>query len=133
MKGKELRWKQRFVNFEKAFHLLERTLDIENPSEAEKGGLIHFYETCFELAWKSMRDYLENEGYEVKSPRQTIKQAFQIELIADGELWLNALEDRNQTEHIYDELIIDQIISKIRNVNFKLLNTLFLFFKLNYE
>ena len=52
MTNKSTRWQQRFENFEKAYKLLERTLQIKNPSEAEKGGLIQFYEVAFELAWK---------------------------------------------------------------------------------
>ena len=50
--NKDIRWKQRFQNYEKAFLLIKRTLEIQNPSEAEKGGIIQFYEMAFELAWK---------------------------------------------------------------------------------
>ncbi len=133
MNGKDIRWKQRFVNFEKTFKLLERTIAIRDLSEAEKGGLIQFYEVCFELAWKTMKDYLENEGFEVKSPREVIKQAFQIGLIEEGELWLAALEDRNQTSHVYDENIVNQIVGKILGTNFMLLRKLYLFFKMAHE
>jgi len=44
--SKEIRWKQRFVNVGKAFQSLERTVAIENPSEAERGGLIQFFEVA---------------------------------------------------------------------------------------
>ena len=130
MKDKKvIRWKQRFINFEKSFKLLERTLSIQTPSEAEKGGIIQFYEVCFELSWKTMKDYLESEGFLVKSPKQAIKQAFQIEIIEDGELWLSALDDRNLTTHIYDEAAIDNIIAKIREDYFRLLASLYSFFQ----
>ncbi len=56
MNNKEIRWKQRFINFEKAFMLLERTLKIKTPSEAEKGGIIQFYEVAFEISWKLIKD-----------------------------------------------------------------------------
>jgi len=75
--NKEIRWKQRFVNFDKAFQALERTVAIENPSEAERGGLIQFFEMAFELSWKTLKDYLEAGGFQVKSPRDVLKQAFQ--------------------------------------------------------
>ncbi|MGD9994139.1 MAG: nucleotidyltransferase substrate binding protein [Salinivirgaceae bacterium] len=129
MNEKELRWKQRYVNLDKAFKLLERTLAIEQPSEAEKGGLIQFYETCFELSWKTLKDYLENEGFEVKSPRETIKQAFQTGIIKHGELWMAALEDRNLTSHIYDEKLINEIAQKIKVHYFALIKELHHFFK----
>ena len=130
---KEIRWKQRFVNFEKAFKLLERTKHIENPSEAEKGGLIQFYEVSFELSWKIMKDYLESEGYIVKSPKQAIKQAFQIDLITDGELWISALDDRDLTSHTYDKNTTNAIIEKINNKYFNIIEKLYEFFKKENE
>ena len=130
---KTIRWQQRFMNFEKAFKLLERTLALTNPSEAEKGGIIQFYEVCFELSWKTMKDYLESEGFKVKSPKQAIKQAFQIEIIENGELWLSALEDRNLTSHIYDETATDAIISKIRQDYFNIISDLYSFFRKENE
>ncbi|MDZ7376459.1 MAG: nucleotidyltransferase substrate binding protein, partial [candidate division KSB1 bacterium] len=80
----------------------------------ERAGLIQFFEIAFELSWKTMKDYLESLGFLVKTPRETIKQAFQIELISDGETWLRALEDRNLTTHIYDEAFALQIERVIR-------------------
>ena len=130
---KEIRWKQRFVNFEKAFNLLKRVVAIKDPTEAEKGGIIQFYEVCFELSWKTMKDYLESEGFIVKTPRETIKQAFQVGIIDNGELWLNALQDRNITSHIYDEVITDEIVQKIKNLYFKEIEKLYGFFKKEYE
>ncbi|NCB55562.1 MAG: nucleotidyltransferase [Epsilonproteobacteria bacterium] len=78
-------------------------------NEIEKAGLIQFFEVGFELAWKVMKDYLVAEGYEVKSPRESIKQAFQHGLIDDGALWLEALEKRNLSAHTYDETILDEL------------------------
>ncbi|SHJ57331.1 nucleotidyltransferase substrate binding protein, HI0074 family [Paramaledivibacter caminithermalis DSM 15212] len=66
-------------------------------------GLLLLKEYTFELAWKTMKDYLEQEGFDVKSPRKTIQTAFQIQLITDGHLWIDALEKRNLMEHTYDE------------------------------
>jgi nucleotidyltransferase substrate binding protein (TIGR01987 family) len=94
---KDIRWKQRFQNFGKTFLLLQKTVEIENPSEAERGGLIQFYKRAFELAWKVMKDYLEELGFSVNSPREAIKQAFQSGVIENGQGWIDALEDRNLT------------------------------------
>lgn len=113
--NKEIRWKQHFENFEKAFKLLERTVAIEEPSEAERGGLIQFFETAFELSWKTIKDYLEAQGFTVKTPSDTIKQAFQIELIEDGHVWMQALENRNLIAHTYDEEMITEAERLIKN------------------
>lgn len=79
----DIRWKQRFVHFRKAFLLLEQTMTIEHPSDAERAGLIHFFEMSFELAWKVLKDYLEEKGFTVASPRDAIKQAFQAGLLGE--------------------------------------------------
>ena len=67
----------------------------------------------FELAWKVLKDYLESEGYIVKSPRETVKQAFQIRLIDNGHVWIDALSNRNLTTHTYDEELAIKMTSEI--------------------
>ena len=124
MNKKEIRWEQRFTNFEKAFKILERAVNIKNPSEVERGGIIQFYEMTFELAWKTIKDYNESEGLITKTPREAIKQAFQMDIIQDGHAWVDALEDRNLTSHIYDEEIVLLIVSKIKDRYFKMLKDL---------
>ena len=125
---KDLRWRQRFQNYTNSFEALKRGVEIENPSETERGGIIQFYEVTFELARKMIKDYLESEGYLMKSPRETIKQAFQNGIIEDGEMWLEALDDRNLTTHIYDSEIANKIVHLIKTEYFFLLKNLHLYF-----
>ena len=98
----DVRYLQRFENFEKSYLLLKLAVEINNPSIFEKAGVIQFFETTFELSWKLMKDYMEFLGYEINSPRNAIKQAFSVNLLSNGELWLDALVDRNLTVHTYD-------------------------------
>jgi nucleotidyltransferase substrate binding protein (TIGR01987 family) len=81
---KDTRWRQRFENFERSYKLLKKYSNQEIKTELERAGIIRFFEMTFELAWKVLKDYLESQGYMVKSPREAIKQAFQIGLIAEG-------------------------------------------------
>ncbi len=112
----DIRWKQRFQNFEKSLLLLERALEIETPDIVQKAGLIQFFELTFELSWKVMKDYLEAEGFEgVQSPRAAIKKSFEVELIENGHIWIKLLEDRNLTTHTYDEETVEKIAQLIRN------------------
>lgn len=120
----DVRWKQRFQNFDRACALLERTAANPDLSEAERGGLIHFFEMAFELSWKLLKDYLTIEGYEITSPRGAFKQAFQSQLIQDGGAWLIVLEDRNLTTHTYDEATALRVEKKIREEYFPLLQVL---------
>jgi len=120
----DIRYKQRFENFEKSFLLLKNAIDIKNPSIIEKAGIIQFFEITFELSWKLMKDYLEYLGYQVKSPREAIKTAYSIELINNGDKWLKMLMDRNLTTHTYDEDNSEEIYEKIKNDYFSLLKDL---------
>jgi nucleotidyltransferase substrate binding protein (TIGR01987 family) len=122
---KVIRWKQRFENFEKSFLLLREYIKIKVPSKIERAGGIQFFEMSFELAWKMQKDYLESEGFEPKSPKATLKQAFQSGLIEDGYIWMDALDDRNLTVHTYDENTAEEIEFKIRNDYYFILEKLY--------
>jgi nucleotidyltransferase substrate binding protein (TIGR01987 family) len=122
MKEEDIRWKQRFQNYEKSLNYLEDALSIINPDIIQKAGIIQFFEMTFELAWNTMKDYLEEQGLlNINSPRDAIKKAFEIELISDGHLWLKALEDRNLTSHTYDEETATEVENLIRNNYYHLL------------
>ena len=121
----DIRWIQRFQNYQRAYQLLQTALEIKQPSQVERAGIIQFFEMSFELAWKLLKDYLDAEGYSTKSPRETIKQAFQIQLIINAHQWLYALNDRNLTVHTYDENKAIEIENKIRTQYFPLLEQLY--------
>lgn len=115
---KDIRWKQRFENFNKLYRLLEKYFAKTELSELEQAGIIQFFEMTFELGWKVLKDYLEADGYIVKSPRETIKQAFQNDIINDGHIWIDALSVRNLTTHTYDESLAKKIVDDIINIYF---------------
>jgi nucleotidyltransferase substrate binding protein (TIGR01987 family) len=104
----EIRWQQRFDNFQKAFLLLKEALE-EKPmneySRLEQEGIIQRFEYTFELAWKTIKDKLFYEGYDEKTPRAVIRRAFEVEFISeeDTEIWLDSLNKRNILSHTYNE------------------------------
>ena len=124
----DIRWKQRYQNFEKAFKHLKIAVAKADLSELEKAGVIQTYEFTFELAWKTLKDFLEAKGVEVKFPRDVIKEAFKYELIEDGELWMDMLQKRNLMSHTYNEtlaelayrLIVDSYFTGLQQVCSKL-------------
>jgi nucleotidyltransferase substrate binding protein (TIGR01987 family) len=79
----------------------------------------------FELAWKVMKEYLEAEGYIVKSPRETIKQAYQIGLIEDGHIWIDVLTNRSLITHTYDESFVNKFVANIQQVYFSIFKALY--------
>ncbi|SDO04011.1 nucleotidyltransferase substrate binding protein [Alkalicoccus daliensis] len=113
---KDVRWKQRFENFEKSYLLLEKYAQQNLQNELERAGVIQFFEMTFELSLKILKDYLEMEGYLVQSPRQAIKQAFQIELIQDGHVWLDALSKRNLITHTYNDALAEKLTKEIKEI-----------------
>jgi nucleotidyltransferase substrate binding protein (TIGR01987 family) len=126
----DIRWKQRFQNFEKSLLLLQGALNIDSPDIYQRAGMIQFFETSFELSWKLMKDYLEAEGFaDVKSPRSVVKKAFQTELVENGHIWMELLQDRNLTAHTYDEEKANQIEKQIRDKYFPVMQALYNHFK----
>ena len=123
----DVRWKQRFQNFDKAFKRLTDAIQIirNDPDNVLlQAGLIQTYEFTFELAWKTLKDYLEMEGFTVPSPRATLRQAFQCGYIQQGDVWLKALNDRNLTAHIYDDEVAKEVIADIQQTYYFLLKDL---------
>jgi len=116
MNLKEIRWKQRFANFEKAYFQFKSAVEhINELSDLEKEGLIQRFEYTFELAWKTLKDYLEAQDVPASFPREVIKTAFQYELIEDGEAWMDMLEKRNLMAHTYDREKFDQALKLIHS------------------
>lgn len=112
-----IRWKQRFQNFEKALTVFkDRCSDVEDHPKGSKYydafqmALVQAFEILIELSWKVLKDYLENEGYtEVQTGKRAFRQAFQDGIIENGEVWLKALEIRNHTSHIYDVSLLEEL------------------------
>jgi nucleotidyltransferase substrate binding protein (TIGR01987 family) len=111
---KDIRWKQRFANFKKAFAQLTEAVErIDVLSQLEKEGLVQRFEYTFELGWKTLKDYLESKGIDAKYPRDVIKESFRNELIDDGEVWLEMLAKRNAMAHAYDEEVFNEAVREI--------------------
>ncbi|HLN73819.1 MAG TPA: nucleotidyltransferase substrate binding protein [Prolixibacteraceae bacterium] len=125
MENKDIRWQQRFINFDKAFKQLERFKEVENLNELEKQGLIKAFEYTFELSWKTLQDLLKEKGYvDIVGPRPVIEQSFQDGYIADGNGWMRMHKSRNLTSHTYDEQTAEEIITSIRKEYYYLLRDL---------
>lgn len=125
MENKDIRWQQRFINFDKAFKQLERFKEVENLNELEKQGLIKAFEYTFELSWKTLQDLLKEKGYiDIVGPRPVIEQSFQDGYIVDGNGWMRMHKSRNLTSHTYDEQTAEEIITSIRKEYYYLLRDL---------
>jgi nucleotidyltransferase substrate binding protein (TIGR01987 family) len=123
----DVRWKQRFQNFSKAFARLEEAvININNPSDLEKEGIIQRFEFTHELAWKVMKDFLTDQGITgIIGSKDACRYAFQNELIEKDEIWMKMIESRNITIHSYDEGILDREFQLITKEYYPLLNNFY--------
>lgn len=93
--------------------------------DSVRDGVIQRFEFCTELAWKTIREYLIDQGYsDINSPKNVLKTAFSDGLISNEQGWLEVLESRNMTSHVYDESTAENIFNSIRNVYINLFSQL---------
>jgi len=113
----DARWRQRFENFKKAFAQLSKgaaTAQERELNELERQGLIQAFEFTHELAWNTLKDFLEPTGVtNLFGSVNATRAAFAAGLIENGEAWMEMIKHRNLTTHTYDERTADQISSAI--------------------
>jgi len=113
----DIRWKQRFSNFNRAFLLLRDAMDndMSTLSQLEKEGIIQRFEYTFELAWKVLKDKMECDGIVLDqiSPKAVVRQAFAAKYINDPDTWLKMIGDRNLMSHTYDFVKFEVVIQSI--------------------
>jgi len=117
MKNQDIRWQQRFNNFSKSCTLLSEIADYnhENTIAIIREGFIQRFEIAFDLAWKTLKDYLDYLGHNTQpSPRLIIKEAFAASLIKDGQVFIDMLDARNMMSHTYDEETFNEIFLQVK-------------------
>ena len=134
MDQKEIRFQQRFSNFEKTYLQLQSAMNrFDTLNTLEKEGLVQRFEYTFELAWKTMKDYIESKGEMERSPRDVLKKSFQLEIIENGEIWLDMLANRNLMAHTYNEDTFIQIVKLIKENYFLEIEKLVNYFRKEIE
>jgi nucleotidyltransferase substrate binding protein (TIGR01987 family) len=112
--NQDIRWKQRFSNYNKALAQLEDFIQKKNLSRLEEQGLIKAFEYTYELAWNVIKDYYEYQGVtDIQGSRDAFRLAFQRGLIEDGETWMDMIDSRIQNTHTYNEEVAKQIAQDI--------------------
>jgi nucleotidyltransferase substrate binding protein (TIGR01987 family) len=114
----EIRWQQRLASFERALSLLREAM-LNGPgalNQLEKEGVIQRFEYCFELGWKTSKDYMEANGFvfAVVMPRQVLKEAYAAKIIADGEAWIAMLDHRNLLSNTNSPVVFEQAVAAIQ-------------------
>lgn len=108
----ELKYAYRKLN--DAFTKLQEGVDVAKD-ELEKDGVIQRFEFTFELLWKVLKIFLKSKGVETKTPKDSLKESFRLGWLKDEKAFLDMLEDRNKTSHIYDHKAAEEIFRNIKN------------------
>ena len=117
MEKQDIRWIQRFDNFNKALEQLTKFINEDSLNELEEQGLIQSFEYNYELAWNTIKDYFENQGETgILVSRDAFRLAFKIGLIDNGEIWMKMIASRIQTTHTYDKKIAKEVVESIINI-----------------
>jgi len=118
----DIRWKQRFANYKNAHGRLksalaffERTCGDNADEYIAVEALIKCFEFTFELAWQTMKDFVsyQGAGRTINGSRDSIRCAAQFELIANVEIWMDMVDDRNRASHAYDETSARALVGRI--------------------
>jgi len=117
--NQNVRWTQRLSNFTKVLTQLESAVDLANQrplNELEKQGIIQYFKYTHELSVNVLSDYLKDQGTQkLYGPKDTIRAAFAVGLIQNGEIWMEMIHDRNHSSHTYNLEIANAIVGRIIN------------------
>ncbi|MEM1252802.1 MAG: nucleotidyltransferase substrate binding protein [Cyanobacteria bacterium P01_H01_bin.21] len=121
MTDPDIRWKQRFTNYERALAQLTKFIDKGELNELEEQGLIQAFEYTHELAWNVLKDYLRYQGNQnIYGSRDATRLAFNLGLIEDGGSWMDMIRERNRTSHTYNQATAQAIAENVKNRFFSL-------------
>jgi len=133
MENLDIRWKQRFENYKQAYFRLLEARNKPDLNELERNGLIQRFEFTIELAWKVMKDFLEEKGFAFKpSPKDTFRVAQGAKYIDYAQDLIDGLNIRNELAHDYNGALFVQSETKLRNCIFFALDKLYNFFEKEY-
>lgn len=124
MEGKQPKWMERLTIFKNAIERLTEVIKLREQrplSQFENDSLIKRFEFCYEMAWKLMMSYeKENGASELLGSKDVIRRAHASSLIDNGEAWLEMVDNRNKTSHLYDEEMAKDVIDEINHTYYPL-------------
>jgi len=99
-------------------HLLKAATKLQAilqmpKNEVTRDASIQRFEFTYELVWKTMKRILYVKGITVNNPRDVFRETAKQGIISNLEIWFKYIEYRNQTTHVYNETIADEIYSKL--------------------
>ena len=113
----DIRWKQRFDNFNRALHQLTLAVELSQQrafTDLEKQGVIQGFEFVHELGWNVLKDFLEYEGIQgIVGSRGAVREAFKRGVITEGDVWMDMIDKRNLSSHTDNADLAQNLVSTI--------------------
>lgn len=100
------------AQFAQAVERLTESLVLPK-NDVVRDSAIKRFEIAFDLAWKSLKAFLEDQGIACASPRACFREAFRQNLIVDETIWLEMIEMRNETAHTYNVATAERIFNDL--------------------
>jgi nucleotidyltransferase substrate binding protein (TIGR01987 family) len=115
----DIRWHQRLSHYKKALSRLRSAVELSGQrqlTDLEEQGIIQAFEFTHELAWNTLKDFLDSRGEQgLYGSRDVTRVAFRKGLLKDGQTWMNMIKSRNLTSHTYNEEVARAISTAIIN------------------
>ena len=128
MEGMQPRWKDLLKHYEQALGRLSKIVDLKRErqlNEFEEDSVIKRFEFTYEMAWKLMMSYEKSNGVlQLMGSKDVVRNAISMSLIENGEAWMDMIDARNRTSHLYDEGMAKDVIDAIVNDYYPLLQDL---------
>ncbi|OIO67392.1 MAG: nucleotidyltransferase [Zetaproteobacteria bacterium CG_4_9_14_3_um_filter_49_83] len=128
MENHDIRWIQRLHNYTKALAGLQEASQLAAEralSKLEKQGVIQGFEFTHELAWKTLKDFLESRGQQgIYGSKDATRLAFKLGIIHDGDVWMQMIEQRNRSVYTYNEKDMEVIFKHIINQDIRAFESL---------
>ncbi|GCD12271.1 nucleotidyltransferase substrate binding protein [Clostridium sp. FP2] len=108
----------KYMNLKRAYDRLKEVSDLyDGKNEIIRDSLIQRFEFTYELTHKTLKEFMNFQGVTLENsfPRTIFKKAYVNNIISDELVWINLLEDRNSTSHIYNEKLANEIAERIAN------------------
>ncbi|MBI9034238.1 MAG: nucleotidyltransferase substrate binding protein [Bacteroidales bacterium] len=123
MTNADIRWVQRFDNYQKALNQLKKAVEISSQrdlNDLEQQGVVQAFEYTHELAWKTLKDFLEYKGNEgIYGSRDATRVSFKLGIVENGEVWMDMIKSRNQSSHTYNEETATKVVNDILKSYYK--------------
>jgi nucleotidyltransferase substrate binding protein (TIGR01987 family) len=99
--------------FRKAYSALNEAMQRPPVNPLERDGIIYRFAKCFDISWNSAKNVLHYQGCNVNTSRNVFREMAKIGWIHNPDQWIEFLEARNKTSHLYHEEVANELFKLV--------------------